>query len=122
MNKGFTLVEVMGAIIILGLTALITIPAISTITKNAKNEAYEKQVDTIIDSTKDWVIKYTQNLPEDDTPTYVNIQILKEEGFLVNEEIINPKTRSEMTGCVEIKYQESFKQYAYKYLEECPGA
>lgn len=121
MNRGFTLMEVLGAIIILSLTALIAVPAINTLTKDSKQKSYEKQIDTIIDSTKDWTIKNAQTLPEHNISTYIDLNTLKEEGFLPNEEIINPKNREEMTGCVEVKYKEDFNQYVYNYFEVCPN-
>ena len=44
MKKGFTLVEMLAVITLLGLLALVIIPASEAIIKNAKNDSYNIQI------------------------------------------------------------------------------
>lgn len=47
MKKGFTLIELIGVIIILGIIALITIPIVDKSIQNGKEKALESQIDSI---------------------------------------------------------------------------
>lgn len=55
MKKGFTLIEVLGVIVILSIIALITVPMIGKYIKQAKNDSYDNQVSFIKLATQNWV-------------------------------------------------------------------
>lgn len=97
---GFTLVELIGVIIILGVIALITFPIIDKTIKNCKQQALERIIDNIEESA------YRYSVENDiGYSTQYNILTLNElisKGFL-KIKIINPITNSEMTGCVNYK-------------------
>lgn len=61
MNKGFTLVELIAVVTILGLLAVITTPAYDTISKNIKERNYESKQSTIKAQTLAYVEKYMKN-------------------------------------------------------------
>ena len=95
---GFTLVELIGVIIILEVIALITFPIIDKTIKNSKQQALERIIDNIEESaySVENDIGYS---------TQYNILTLNElisKRFL-KIKIINPITNSEMTGCVNYK-------------------
>ena len=50
MKKGFTLIELICVIVLLGLIAMIAIPTINTAINNSKERAYNEQV-TLIEHT-----------------------------------------------------------------------
>lgn len=53
MNKrGFTLIEILAVITILGLLGLVTIPVISNSIEKSKKKAYRETINSIIESTK----------------------------------------------------------------------
>jgi len=118
MKKGFTLVEMLAVVVLIGLLVVITVPSIKTIMNNAKEKSLEKQIDSIIESAKSWSVDNIDSLTENNTIT-VTIETLKKSGFLENEKVINPVNNKEMNGCVDIKYNSEFNQYEYKYDEEC---
>ena len=53
MKKAFTLVELVGAIVILGIIAIIAIPLVDKTLKENKERAYLTQIESIKESTKD---------------------------------------------------------------------
>ena len=51
-KKGFTLTEIIGVIVLLGIIALISVPILNTVIQNSKQKAYDAQVKEIISSAK----------------------------------------------------------------------
>ena len=115
-KNGFTLAELLGVIILLGVLLVIVVPVVGNSIVQSKQKAYDKQIDTVITSAKNWA---ADNIDNVDDWLQIDIGTLKQEGFLQNKKIINPITNEEMNGCVAIIYEEDFKQYKYEYLNEC---
>lgn len=57
MKKGFTLVELLAVIIILGIIALITFPIVDKSIENSKQAALERTIDSILDAAHDYSIQ-----------------------------------------------------------------
>lgn len=91
MKKGFTIVELLAVITLLGILSLISVPLIeTTITKN-KDKLYKSQINTIREGAKIWAIHNNKILPKENGETLnVNLEILKSSGF-VESKIKNPK-------------------------------
>ena len=62
MNKGFTLIELICVITILGLIALIAVPTVNTMIQNSKEDAYEEQIVTIEKTAKTYMSKNSLKL------------------------------------------------------------
>ena len=60
-NKGFTLVEIIAVVMILGLLAIITTPAYDTISNSIKSRNYESKKSTIESQTLSYVEKYLKD-------------------------------------------------------------
>lgn len=60
-NKGFTLVEIIAVIAILGLLTVITTPAYNTISNNIKKRNYESKKNTIESETLSYVERYLKD-------------------------------------------------------------
>ena len=116
MKKAFTLVELLGVIIILGVLALITFPIIDKSIKNSKEKALERAIDNIEEAAYNYSI--TNDIGYESFYKKLSLEELKKAGFL-EKETINPVTNENMTGCVLYKWDESKKQYEFKYDEEC---
>ena len=117
-KNGFTLVELLGVIILLGVLSVIVVPEVRDSIKQSKKKAYDKQIDTVITAAKNWVSDNIDELSEE--TIFIDIQSLKQNGFLENKKIINPVNNKEINGCVAIIYEEDFNQYEYEYLSKCP--
>lgn len=120
MKRGFTLVELLGVIIILGLIVTMITPVIGNVIKNSRTKAYDSQVNTIETAAKEWGVENIDQLPDTDSDDAKIIQLsdLISAGKLQNSAIINPKTKDEMSGCVAVTYNAEYQQYEYKYTEE----
>ena len=66
-NKGFTLVEIISVVAILGLLAIITTPAYDTISNNIKTRNYDSKKSTIKSQTLSYVEKYLKDKIYDGT-------------------------------------------------------
>lgn len=115
-TNGFTLVELLATIIIIGVIAVIVVPTIINDIEESKIKLYETQVQNIELSAKKWATKYRKDLDTEYlNSTYISIQMLKDLKLLTNEKLKNPSTGGEMNGCVEISYDYDNKIYKYNY-------
>ena len=117
MKKGFTLAELLGVITILGLLILVTMPIVTNILKDSKEEAYQKQVDTIEKVAKEWGVENSDLLPEEGTKV-ISIDTLISSGKIQNTNVIDPRNNEPMNGCVLVKYNSEYNQYEYNYNED----
>lgn len=122
MKKGFTLVELLAVIVILGIIAIIAVPTIFNLITDSREKLYDEQVFQIENAAKKWAV---ENISDDGTNnenhfvTDVSINDLIDTGFLENREIVDPRDNSTMNGCVKINYSKDYNQYTYKYQENC---
>lgn len=116
-KNGFTLIEVLGVIILLGILSVIVVPVVSDNIKKSKIKAYDKQVNTILTTAKEWAAANTDAL--NGNYFLIKVETLKKSGLLENKQIINPVTNEEMQGCAKVNYNEEFNQYEYEYLDKC---
>ena len=115
--NAFTLIELLGVLILLAVIALITYPIIDKVLSNAKNEAYERQKDSIIEASRLYV---TTNGNYSTSQTQLSFQTLIDAGFLKEGEILDPRDSSkEMPGCVIYSWSEDKNQYMFEYSEDC---
>ena len=122
-SKGFTLIEMLGVIIILSLLVVIGAKSISTIVKKSKAELSELQIESIKESAKALANDNPLYLPSIGKCKYITLDDLYEYGYLTDE-VINPKTNEEYTDiyvsvCSEKNETLNTISYSYelKYLD-----
>lgn len=119
MKKGFTLVELLAVIVIIGLLALVAYPAILRIISDSKNSSYNTQVALIEKAAKEWAVEHPMNLPDISDPNCskcIMISQLTSEGYLSKDEITNPKGGTFNGG---VKVSCASNKYEYQYQENC---
>ena len=120
MKKGFTLVELLGVIVIIGVIALITMPILTNTISQSEEKTYNKQVKMIEASAKEWGVENIDFLPDEVSGVgkVISLQTLIDSGKIQNTTIQDPRTREEMKGCVVVTYNSQYKQYEYKYNDD----
>ncbi|MEG2028657.1 MAG: LamG-like jellyroll fold domain-containing protein [Bacilli bacterium] len=115
-KKGFTLIEVLSVIVLLGLLTTIVFQVFSKQFEDAKQDAYKRQVQTIINLAKDY---HLQNINE----TGVFLDTLDDKKFVKQADLIDPRNKSSMSGCV-VFTNNIYNQVEYIYqpnMNECIG-
>ena len=115
-NKAFTLVEVLAVIAILTLIIAIITPKIFNKISTAENITQKEQINTLIEVAKLYTNQNTEKLPEKNSISVITIQELKASEIIQTEQILDPKTKEELTGCILIKDENN--KYKYEYNED----
>lgn len=117
-KRGFTLIELMGVLILLGLLSLIIIPLISNILKDQKEKQYAQQITNIELMAKNFGSDNLSILPSQDGEImYINLAQLKSMGYM-EKNIINPITENEISNCARIKITKLGNNHHYEYDQD----
>lgn len=112
-NKGFTLVELLGSIVIVGILSVIAITNVSKLINNAKKETTESQSKTIKMAAESYFQSNTKYLPKEiGSSTYVSAGDLKKANFITTE-LSDSNGDSCMTNSYVKIYKKSATEYEY---------
>lgn len=92
MKKGFTLIEMMAVVVILGVIALIVVPLVEQALSNIKDDAYNTQIESIRQGARQWGGSNIYSMPDPGTSITLTLQQLKLAGF-ITKDLYNPKTK-----------------------------
>lgn len=120
MKRGFTLVEMLGAIAILAILVAVAYPTIKDAYENSKSKISDKQVSSLEEVARMWGAKNTDRFSET-SPYYLTIEELKRSGLAENKDIINPNTKEQLKGCIKISYSSNKYNYTYDIYENVEG-
>lgn len=117
-QKGFTLVEVIGVIAVLGILSTIVVISVSFITDKMRKSYYEKQSDLIVLAGKDYFSDHRNKLPKEDGK--ISKVSLK---TLIDSKYIDPVVGTDHIPCEEESYswvqKESNGHYQYHSYLKC---
>lgn len=113
-NKGFTLIEILGVIVIMGLIMIVVIPTLSQMIHDNDNKAYKNYYDLIEEGTRVYASKLTDKLG---TSQYtgcarISLQELIDKGFVqkYNDNSIDCMVPGDITirnekGSIKVKFR-----------------
>lgn len=93
MKKAFTLIEMLAVIIVISIIMLILIPVVTRNLSDSKENVYNNLINKMISATSDWMIKNSDDLPEEGESISITLGMLQSEG-LISTDLKNPKTDS----------------------------
>lgn len=110
-KKGFTLAEIIGVVVVLGLIALLAFPPMLNTVKNSENKIDEATKTLIYTASSQYTAKYKNNFPKTVNNVYcITVSDLIKENYL-NSNIIRNSIKLE----TKIKVTVS-EDYKYEYI------
>ena len=124
MRKGFTLVELLAVIIILGIILLIIVPNVAGILNRSQERLNEEQIREIESAAKQWglrnlSIKNNKPYKGDNVISNVTIDTLQKEGFLENKDVRDLTDNSDVSLNTKICISYDNNQFIYEYGGDC---
>ena len=120
-KKAFTLVELLGVVIILIIIGLLVFPNVYNIIKQSRETIYQSQIRSILNAAYDYSLKNTDYLPVGSEIKYLTLGELKYEG-LIDANIKNPIEEEEFPNNLVISIRNVGPKYEYdKTLSKMEG-
>lgn len=138
-NKGFTLIEMLAVVVILGILATIMVPTVTTVIKKNKEDNYENLKKSINSAAKMYISdnRYdisldNSNCSEDNSTrdimtigdnnivnSQISVKLLIDRGYLTNGEMLgkNGKKINKDESYIKVLYSCSSKDYIYEEPE-----
>lgn len=109
-KKGFTLVELLAVIVILGLIAVIASPLVLGTINSSKESLSKEQKNRIIEAAKIYAVKQGHC-------GCVSVKDLYNNGYLEDEYVKDPNGGGTLSGGVKLEWKNN--QYDYNYDPSC---
>ncbi len=104
-KKGFTIIEILAVVIILGVIMTITYPTVVDTFSNVEDRQYEALVSSISSSAKSYVTDNRANISSlgvVNGVSYISLSTLRDEGYLASD-IYDPKTQQLIDYSTRVK-------------------
>lgn len=111
-KKGFTMLELLAVIVLLGVVLMIIIPVTKNTIEKSKESLLEKQINKLLLAADKYAIDNLNPLYDDYAK--VTIDELISSGYIENKETIDPVTEKKMTGCLVANYNNNQYEFSYK--------
>lgn len=119
-KKGFTLIEIVAIIILLSVIALITYPIVNNLINDSREDLYDEQIHELLRLSNAWVAGNASKLKNENGYSYaLSFEELASQGYIVEENVRNPKTGERFPGCIMVTYNSISSSYDVNYDENC---
>ena len=119
LTKGFTLIELIGVVIILGLIGLLSFPTILNTIRNTKGKISEASKEVLYNATSSYITDNLNVFPKINGNIYcITLDVLAKEDYLPTK-VYDAISGDEipLTNIVEVKYEQD--RYNYNLNNEC---
>lgn len=114
-KNAFTLVELLGVLVLLAVIGLITVPTVNKLINSSKSKARTAQILLIEKAARSWASENTNLLSEAST-YYLEVQTLVDANYLDADSLVDPEdSTKELNQCVRIYYDNNYNSYQYTY-------
>lgn len=123
LKKGFTLAELLGVIVVLGVIALIAIPAVTDSLNKYKKNLCDTQVSYMVQAAQNWGADHLLQLPDEGETLTISVSELIEQGYMERDKdaetiedqlkVMNPNTKEYFSPDPVITISKSGKKYVY---------
>lgn len=111
-NNGFTLIEILAVITILGVLTSIAIPSINYFNTKQKEKAYFMEEELVLESAKEFAKSNQYMLFNNTNCNIIDTKMLIENGFYeIKKDIINPKTKENIKNLKIVIDRNNTKSY-----------
>src|SRR5574344_232790 len=112
-RKAFTIIELLGVIVLLAIISLIVYPNVIKVIKSSKDKAYNTQVNLFKTAARNYVTETTNGKTDD---LSINLAKLVELGYLKDQDLIDPRNNEPLNSyCVKANYNSSVNQFEYEF-------
>ena len=119
-NKAFTLIELLGVIVILSLLLLIIVPSVTSSIKKGQKEADEDTKNSIVLAAKNWLSDNKATV-KNTTSYTVNVSTLQNGGYLDKNIKLPSKGCSLDNASVTINVSQKTNNTKYTYTYNAPA-
>lgn len=114
-KNAFTLVELLGVLVLLAVIGLITVPTVNKLINSSKSKARTAQILLIEKAARSWASENTNLLSEAST-YYLEVQTLVDDNYLGADSLVDPEDSTKnLNQCVRIYYDNNYNSYQYTY-------
>ena len=125
-EKGFTLIEVISVLVILGLLASIVITQYATTIRKSRKRLNEEQKSRLVEVAKDISLNNKNCLEiskENETVgSKITLEQMYKNGYIANSEVKDLEENTILNSCVVIKWNSVYSEFDYKYEDNCSEA
>ena len=122
-KKGFTLVEMIGVLIIMGILASIVTVQFSQIIKENRKKLNEEQKSRIVETAKNITLNNKSCLTKasnEEKGVKITLDQMKKFGYISNKDLKNLEDNTILNSCVVVKWDASYSKFLYEYNDTCP--
>lgn len=125
-KRGFTLIEVISVLVILGLLATIIVTQYATTIKESRKKLNEEQKSRLVEVAKNvslnnkTCLEIAKNNPEEGVK--ITIDQMRQNGYIANTQLKNLEDSTILNSCVILKWDSNYNKFDYSYSEDCSSA